>query len=522
MADCKTTPSGDVCITTYDPASCQLWDISNQPKINCLANAYQQETLNIAGATINVLKLLGVHEQTLLIDLIGNGSPISGGDLGGYHAKNAYDKLVTEWRSLQSGTNVVASAYLGYDFGYIKIPDGRQRYGVNASVRQHITTIRIKQGKNPNNRVTKARIERSENGVAWYGVTIVTLPNDDNLNTVHFKHSVLNRFWRIRPLVFNGGECDNWVVQALEMHDYSVTDIMNVQDKVLLENRDRNYATSPISLRGFYDLISPNTDLTRFGFELPSLTYQIKINFNSCVSLLGRPIVIGDILELPSETQYTTDLRAVRKYVEVTDITWDATTYTPGWQPTMLLVTALPALATQETQDIYGDLSVHIDSSGLLDNDDGNHQGWQDYSAVSQDINQRALNSLPERGSDGSNVIRQFEKDILDEADKLGMTGLTKLGLDPIALYVEGAIPPNNAPYTEGPKFPDTHKNGDYHRLTYVGLSKDVPARLYRWSDSKGRWVYLETDRRNQFNGQKAILAEYTTSHNKKPAKDIY
>ncbi len=521
MADCTITSNGDICLTPADRSDCNVWDLTQQSKTNCLANAYQQESLNIAGAHINVLKLLGVHEQTMLIDLVGNGSPISGGDHPHFPSKNAFTKFVSEWRSLQSGSDVLASSYLGYDFGIIKVVTGRQRYGIDTSIRHHITTIKIKQGPNPANRVMKARIERSENGHEWYGVAIINLPDNDELNTIHFKHSVTNRYWRIRPLIFGGTECDSWVVRALELHDYSNTDISNIQDMILMENRDRNYASSYLELRGFYDLISPNTDLTRFGFELPSLTYQIKVNFNSCVSLLGRPIVIGDIIELPSETQYTTDLTPVKKYVEVTDVTWDSSTYTPGWQPTMLMVTAQPALASQETQDIFGDLAAKTDTSGLFDNDDGNNPTWQDFSAISQEINQQAYEDLSERGSDAANVIRQFETETLELAQQEGIKNLSKLGLDPIALYNESAIPPNNAPFTEGPNFPDTHNNGDYHRLTYVGLSKDVPARLYRWSDAKGRWVYLETDRRQQFNDQKAILEDYTTSRTKKSAKDI-
>ena len=57
--------------------------------------------------------------------------------------------------------------------------------------------------------------------------------------------------------------------------------------------------------------------------------------------------------------------------------------------------------------------------------------------------------------------------------------------------------------------------------MTYEGLSKDVPPRLYRYSTSKGRWIYLETDRRQQFNYQKEVLNEYLTSKNRIPANKI-
>jgi hypothetical protein len=478
--------------------------------------------LNIAGAQVNVYKLLGVHEQTLLVDLTGNGTPISGGDAVNYPAKNAFTIHAQEWRSRQVGSAaILASAYIGYDFGVVKLPNGRQRYGVEASVRQLITAIKIKQSADPLRRVAKVRVERSENGMDWYGVAVLTLPNDDALNTLYFKATVPNRYWRLRPIGFVGTDCDSWGVQALEMFDYSLTDISNIQDKILMENRDRAYQTTPVMLKGYYELLSVATDFSRFGLEIPTSTYQIRVNFTACVSTLGRPIVIGDIVELPSETQYTPDLRPIKRWLEVTDVTWDSSSYTPGWQPTMLMITTQPALATEETQDIFGDLAKNVDSSGLFNNDDGNNQMYQDFSTVSQTIEQESKTQVPERGSEGSNVVREFTPTELTNAANTGAPHLNHLGFNRTGLYVEDAIPQNDAPYTEGPTYPDTPKDGDYHRMTYVGLAGNIPAQLYRWSTLKGRWIYLETDLREQYNDQKPRLTEYTTSAYKKWAGEI-
>lgn len=522
MTSCAEKPNGTQCPPSSDWSTCRPWDITTQSKTNCYADSVQQETLNIAGAQVNVFKLLGVHEQTRLVDLTGNGTAISGGDAQNHAAAHAFDVFKTEWRSKQSDpTSVIASAYIGYDFGVVKLPNGRQRYSVDAAVRQHITTIKIKQGSESKNRVTRARVERSENGVDWFGVAIVNLPDDDQLNTIHFKHSVPNRYWRLRPLVFNGSSCDSWVVVALEMHDYSQTQVDNIQDKILLENRDREYDTAAALLKGYYDLVNVNTDLTRFGIEIPSASYQIKVNFTACVQQIGRPIVIGDIIELPSETQYTPSLTPIKRYLEVTDVTWDSTSYTPGWMPTMLLVTAQPALASEETQDIFGDLSRNVDSSGLFDVDDGNHTMYQDYSTIDQTIEQQAKTDVPEHGSEGSNVFRYFEEEDVEAAQDVGVPNISKLGFNDTGLYVEDALPQNGEPYTEGPEFPLSPKHGDYHRLTYVGLAQDVPTRLYRYSINKGRWVFLEVDKRAYYGASKTILNEYLTSPNRKPATEI-
>ena len=502
-------------------SACRPWELTTS-KDTCFMDNQNQEALAIAGADVNIHKLLGVHEQTELIDLAKNGSPISGGDAPNYPASNAFSATRTEWRSKQTGLGAIsASAYIGYDFGIIRITSGRQRYGIDADIRYMIQTIRIKQSSDPLKRSTKVRMERSQDGVHWFGVAVLTLPDDDVLNTIHFKHSVINRYWRLRPLEFKGGDCDSWAVQALEMHEYAATALDNIQDKIFLENRERDYDQDTIKLKGFYQLLSPQTELSRFGIEIPSATYNIKVNFNSTVAALGRPIVIGDIIELPSETQYTPELRGILRYLEVTDVTWDADSYTPTWQPLMLMVTAQPALATQETQDIFGKLAKSIDSSGLFDQDEGNHPMWQDFTGVNEHISQTAMAGVPERGSEGSNTIREFTNEEIATAASNGHDHINKFGFNPRGLYVEDAIPSNGEAYTEGTEYPASPKDGEYHRLTYEGLSQNVPARLYRWSNIKNRWVYLETDRRQQYNNQTALLTEYLVSPTKSDMEDI-
>lgn len=524
MTSCVEKPNGNLCPEPSNWTNCRPWDLTEQDRLNCYVDGLQQESLNIAGAKINVKKLLGVHEQTLLVDLAKNGKPISGGDWTGFAANNAFNILTAEWRSKQSTpSSILASAYIGYDFGVVKIPNGRQRYGIDANIRHHITTIKIKQSSNPNYRATKARVERSDDGTNWFGVAVINLPNDDQLNTIHFKHSVPNRYWRIRPLAFAGNQCDSWGVQALELHDYSQTALDNIQDKIWMENRNRDYSGDWIGLKGFYDLVTPELDISKFMAELgTSSDYRIRINFSACLTALNRPMVIGDILELPSEAQYTPTLEKKKKYLEVTDVTWDPDSFTPGWMPTMLLITAKPAIASEETQDIFGDLAATTDDSGLFDNDDGNNPNYQDYSTIDQTIKAEALTAVPERGSEGSNVVREFTEAEIEQAAVTGNAdAIRKINFNRTGLYVEDAIPQNGAPYTEATTFPDNPSDGDYHRLTYSGLAQDVPARLYRYSTTKNRWVYLETDRRDQYNNQKAVLEEYLTSPYKKPAKEV-
>jgi len=511
---CTTTPSGRVCPPGAD-VTCTPFQLTDNNDA-CIQDRYVNEALTIGGAEINVYKLLGVHEQGLLVDVTGMGAAISGGSAPGFPAANAFDIFVTEWHSLQTGQGVISSAYIGYDFGEIKIADGsRRQYGIETSIQKHITAIAIKQSSDPSKRVTRARVERSDDGINWYGVSIIMLPDDDCLNTILLKSSVLSRYWRLRPLDFNGGATDFWAILAFQMfHNYVATNVDNIQDLVFLENRDRDYNTEAIQLKGHYDLLDTQTELSRYGIELPSQAFYITINFSACVALLGRPLVIGDVIELPSEAQYSTSLRKIKKYLEITDVGWSTEGYTPGWTPTLLRVIAMPMFASQETQDIIGDLSKDADASGLFDIDDGHNPNFQDYSDVSQWVENESKEILPERGAEGSDAIRQFEPEELQAAATQGLGNLTKIGLNSTGLYVEDAMPPNGAPFTEGDALPAEADatNGDYHRLTYSGLSADVPPRLYRFSAAKGRWIFLESDRRAEFDPAKPRLQEFISS----------
>jgi hypothetical protein len=98
----------EFCVGTYRITQDGCASVENQYQAALVAQA-----LSISGAPLNVFKLLGVHEQGKLIDLIGKGAPIGSND-----TSNAFDALAIEWASDEQGLAVVQSpAYIGYDFG---------------------------------------------------------------------------------------------------------------------------------------------------------------------------------------------------------------------------------------------------------------------------------------------------------------------------------------------------------------------------------------------------------------------
>lgn len=504
----STTPS---CDTTKVPGQscptsepCNFWELVNSPEA-CIMSSYIEESIDIGGAIVNVHKLLGVYEQDSLQDLTGLGEAISGGAMPNFPAANAFDTFITEWRSRQTGRDVTASAYIGYDFGPIKLENGRLRYGIDTFIKHDVASFRIKQGCEEKNRATKVRVERSEDGAKWYGVSIVALKNCDGLVTVNFNKTVPSRYWRIRPIEFSGGVDDYWSVQALQLIEAEATSISNIQDKIFMENRDRDYNEFAIRMKGSYTPVDVAANAMKFGF-MGEEQYIIEVSFAATVAKLGRPFVIGDIIQLPSETQYTPSMQPRLKYLEIIDVAWSVNGYTPTWVPTMQRLIAKQAYASQETQDVFGKFTKNVDSSGLWDNEDGTNTKYQDYSDVSQTIKAEANTAVPQDGVDYANVP-VLSDDLLQYAGQHNIN-LSKLSRRRHPHGVD-AMPPNGLPYTQGENWPETPKNGDYHRMTYDHVGKNIPPRLYRYSTAKREWIFLETDHRFRLRNTNSKLEEF-------------
>ncbi len=493
-------------ISRKNDLPCPAWELS-ETQDSAIIDDYINEAIRIGGAVVNVYKLLGVHEQGKLQDLTGSGTPISNGDHPNFPASNAFDTYQTEWRSLQTGSDIT-KAYIGYDFGEVLLDNGRKRYGIETFVKHDVSAFRVRQGCRAENRVTRARIERSNDGEKWYGVEVVSMPDCEGAAIVNFKRSVPSRFWRIRPVAFNGGPDDAWVIQALQLLDYESTKVSNIQDRIFLENRDRDYDENPVRLKGSYQLVDVQSFQSKFGFgsAFSGDEWILEIGFSSIVSGLGRPFVIGDIIQLPSETQYSPSLKPILKFLEVTDVAWSTNSFTPNWVPTMQRIIAKPVMASQETQDILGKLTEDADELGTVDiNDGGTDKRYQDVMNISHTIKADANTQVPERGVDYADVgevtaafyewaEEQGSQDVARKIDRV----THQFGID--------AMPPNGEPYTQGDEFPANPKDGDWHRLTYTSIRSGIPARLHRYSSAKARWIYLEKDKRAEFKDTKPKL----------------
>lgn len=484
------------CLEDSDP--CYPWQMTEQSEEACIIEDYIEESITIGGAEINVHKLLGIYEQKKLIDETGMGKGIASSSHPNFPVDNAFDYYDTEWRSQELGNEVTKKSFIGYDFGPIRLDNNRVKYAIETFVKKDIATIRIQQGCESKNRATRVRIERSEDGDKWYGASALNIPDCEGAVTIKFRSTVPSRFWRVRPLSFNGGPNDPWVIRAMMLSENEVTDIKNIQDKIFLENRDRNYSIEPVLTKAVYTPVDYQAFLAKMGFNslYNSEVFLFEFSFQKTIRQIGRPIVIGDILQLPSETFYTPQLKATLKYLEVTAVSWAASSFTAHWVPTILRVVAQPAMASQETQDILGKLTEDKDSLNTSDNNDGiRDKKYQDVHDIDQTIRAEANTAVPQRGQDFANR-QKLSGDLKDWIEgNFPELNAEKIDRRRTVWSVDG-LPPNGEDYSEGDDFPEKPKDGDYHRLTYENIDRNIPPRLYRFSKAKNRWIFLETDRR--------------------------
>ena len=331
----------------------------------------------------------------------------------------------------------------------------------------------------------------------WYRVDVVNLPNVPTPALIRIKQSSPARYWRLVPTSFAGSTTgDPWVVEQLELFDYQATRLDDIQDTLFMENRDRDYAKASIQVRAAYQPFDASSDLSKFGFQVADI-YTFTTSFATMISALGRPIVVGDVLELPPEMQYDHNLRPVRKFLEVNDVSWSAEGYTTGWKPVMYRFIAQHLVPSAEHRDILGTADTQkyvVDDGSFFE---GIEQIQTAPLTVTEANQEEAVKAVPEKGTN----IRE----VASGSNRHGAPGT----YDGVGPYVEDGLPPDGLPYIEGYVLPDVagQTDGAYFRLNYAPELR-IASRLYKFSIMKNKWIFVETDRRAQRSAHKPSQRE--------------
>ncbi len=141
---------------------------------------------------------------------------------------------------------------------------------------------------------------------------------------------------------------------------YNNDDPLNIQDLLLLENRDRKYDPDVYILRGVYNLADIDFNLSQFGLFLQNDTIFITFHINDTVEKLGRKIISGDVLELPHlKDEYAlNDLNfALRRFYVVEEVNRAAEGFSVTWYPHLYRAKCKPLVDSQEFKEILEDIA---------------------------------------------------------------------------------------------------------------------------------------------------------------------
>lgn len=285
---------------------------------------------------------------------------------------------------------------------------------------------------------------------------------------------------------------------------------LGIQDLLLMENRDRHYEPDVYTLRGIYDMVDVDFNLSQFGLFLQNDTIMLMFHLRTCFDMLGRKIMAGDVVELPHQKdEYALDdnsLVALKRFYVVQDVTRPARGYSQTWYPHLLRAKCVPLVDSQEFKEI-------------LDGDAGAGDGSTLRDLLSQyqreiDINNQViaqaeadvgtsfyktdhLYALPVR-TNGNIDVADASIDNQDASvDDVALDASIVLQSPTRNIYVGyntgDGLPPNGAPYGFGITFPSGPTKGQFFLRTDY-----MPNRLYRW-DGK-LWVKYEDNVRMTLN----------------------
>lgn len=285
--------------------------------------------------------------------------------------------------------------------------------------------------------------------------------------------------------------------------------VANIQDLLFLENRDRKYDPDVYTIRTVYRANDNDFDLSQFGLFLSGDTLFLVFHLNEMIRLLGRKIMVGDVLEFPTLVDfYPLDSElsiALKRFYTVQDATRAAEGFSATWYPHLWRVKLQPLVDSQEYKDIINQIAVGGGSSIS----DGNASPlsnvistYNKYIAINDAVIARAEKDVPASGYDTSSfytepvdqnglpgdpgaldasTVTDDTTDILTDASAATLTSAEKI----TGYLTEDGLPPNGATVAAGITFPHSPVTGDYFlRLDYI------PNRLFRYSGT--RWAKVE------------------------------
>lgn len=154
---------------------------------------------------------------------------------------------------------------------------------------------------------------------------------------------------------------------------YDRLDPTNIQDLLFLENRDRVYDPNVYRLRGHYNVQNLDFDLSQFGLFLNNDIIFITVHYNDMIDIVGRKLMVGDVIELPHLVDYNPLNEAIpvalKRFMQITDANYASEGFSQTWFPHLWRIKCEPLVDSQEFSQILQEPINQDNYLGLWDKD---------------------------------------------------------------------------------------------------------------------------------------------------------
>lgn len=155
--------------------------------------------------------------------------------------------------------------------------------------------------------------------------------------------------------------------------EYATLSPTNIQDLLFLENRDRTYDPNVYRLRGHYNVQNLDFDLSQFGLFLNNDIIFIVVHYNDMIDIVGRKLMVGDVLELPHLLDYNplkeTIPTALKRFYQITDANFASEGFSQTWFPHLWRIKCEPLVDSEEFSQILQEPINQDNYLGLWDKD---------------------------------------------------------------------------------------------------------------------------------------------------------
>ena len=290
-------------------------------------------------------------------------------------------------------------------------------------------------------------------------------------------------------------------------------DHTQIQDLLLLENRDRKYDPDVYRIRGIYNVQNIDFNMSQFGLFIDNDTVFMTVHINDFIQYIGRKPMSGDVLELPhlrDEFALSTFDVSLPRYYAIEDVGRASEGFSATWYPHLYRLKIKKIASSQQYADIFRQEVKDVNGDSILNPATNQPTPLEDLLstkaadlAVNNAILSEAEANAPQSGYQtgqfytlavdpvtGKSVINQTT-DLSTLVDSDLISGATADGVAAIPVrpgytgYLLGGNTPNGASFGSGIQFPATANTHDFFLRTDY-----MPNRLFRFDGT--RWVKYE------------------------------